>query len=223
MKPESDPAAAMTVTRTSNTAVTGSAGASLSQTPSGNVSLGLTRSRTLTVEYPLGTWSLSAHRLLDRQRPKAAAAAEEERPRYQWYWAGTHQESKRLSPDMKHTVKRHVVAKRIIPQELLVPRENEQEKTVPPERAAGEAEDPSAASASKTATDEQPPAASPGRQDNASYSLERLLSFHFHVQVRSTLPTLPLPLAELDPRWSAHAYPRSGLRSDSDDCILCSS
>src|SRR4051794_8983129 len=110
MKPESDPAAAMTVTRTSNTALTGSAGVSLSQTPSGNVSLGLTRSRTLTVEYPLGTWSLSAHRLLDHQRPKAAAAAaaavEEERPRYQWYWAGTHQESKRLSPDMKHTVKR---------------------------------------------------------------------------------------------------------------------
>jgi hypothetical protein len=71
----------MTVTRTLNTALNSSAGVSLLQTLSGNVSLSLTRSRTLTVEYPLGTWSLSAYRLLDHQRPKAAA--EEEQPRYQ--------------------------------------------------------------------------------------------------------------------------------------------
>lgn len=187
MKPESDPAAAMTVTRTSNTALNSSAGVSLSQTPSGNVSLGLTRSRTLTVEYPLGTWSLSAHRLLDHQRPKAAA--EEERPRYQWYWAGTHKESKRLSPDMKHTVKRHVVAKRIIPQDFFANRESKEEKTVQTEKAAGETGEPSA-SDSKTATDEPPQVTSTGSQES-SYSLERLLSFHFHVQVQSTLPALP--------------------------------
>lgn len=35
--------------------------------------------------------------------------------RYQWYWAGNQDETKKLTPDLKHTVKRHVVAKRIIP------------------------------------------------------------------------------------------------------------
>jgi len=36
-------------------------------------------------------------------------------PRYQWYWAGTQDETKKLTPDLKHSVKRHIVVRRIIP------------------------------------------------------------------------------------------------------------
>jgi len=65
MKPQSSPATAFTVTR--NTATTTSAGAELnvSQVPSGKVSLGLSRSRELTVEYALDTWTLSAHHVVN--------------------------------------------------------------------------------------------------------------------------------------------------------------
>jgi hypothetical protein len=34
--------------------------------------------------------------------------------RYQWFWAGNQQETKILTPDLKHTVKRHIVVKRVI-------------------------------------------------------------------------------------------------------------
>jgi hypothetical protein len=37
--------------------------------------------------------------------------------RYQWFWAGTHEDTKKLTPDLKHTVTRHVVVKRIMPVE----------------------------------------------------------------------------------------------------------
>lgn len=37
--------------------------------------------------------------------------------RYQWFWAGSQEETGRLTPDLKHTVKRHVMIKRIIPVE----------------------------------------------------------------------------------------------------------
>jgi hypothetical protein len=40
--------------------------------------------------------------------------ADDKTPVYQWFWAGTQNETKRLSPDLKYTVSRHVVAKRII-------------------------------------------------------------------------------------------------------------
>lgn len=65
MKPESDPSAALTVTRGTETNLSGNASLALSQTPSANVSLGLTRSKMLTVEHALATWSLSAHRITD--------------------------------------------------------------------------------------------------------------------------------------------------------------
>jgi hypothetical protein len=35
-------------------------------------------------------------------------------PRYQWFWAGNQQETEILTPDLKHTVKRHIVVKRVI-------------------------------------------------------------------------------------------------------------
>ncbi|KAH6856921.1 hypothetical protein B0I37DRAFT_368797 [Chaetomium sp. MPI-CAGE-AT-0009] len=138
MKPESDPSAAMTVTR--GTEITRSMGAelSLSEAPSANVSLGLDRTRTLTVEYALGTWSLSAHHIIPRttttapkplsqsKKTQQAAATNEERPVFQWFWTGTHRETETLTPDLKYTVKRHVVAKRIIPIESFpAPKEEE--------------------------------------------------------------------------------------------------
>lgn len=49
---------------------------------------------------------------LSRNAP--LSAADEKVPRYQWFWAGTHEETKKLTPDLKHTVKRHVVVKRIV-------------------------------------------------------------------------------------------------------------
>jgi hypothetical protein len=67
MKPESDPATAFQVTRSSNTTIEGQAGLSLSQTPSGNVSLGLTRDTGLTVEYAVSTWTVSAHNVVNSQ------------------------------------------------------------------------------------------------------------------------------------------------------------
>jgi hypothetical protein len=143
MKPESDPSAALTVSRGTETGVSGTTGLSLSQTPSANVSLGLNRNKTLTVEYALKTWSLSAHRigsgtialnlsadfiplgLTSCPEPvdvpeaqtlssgKIAESKLNERPVYQWFWSGTHGDSRTLTPDLKHTVKRHVVVKRV--------------------------------------------------------------------------------------------------------------
>lgn len=45
---------------------------------------------------------------------------EGEQPRYQWYWAGNPEETEILTPDLKYTVKRHVVVKRIITVEGLL-------------------------------------------------------------------------------------------------------
>jgi len=129
MKPESDPSAAMTVTRGTETSLSVGAELALSETPSANVSLGIDRTRTLTVEYALSTWSLSAHRVIARtttttspetkslsqlKKPERTTKAEE-RPVFQWFWAGTHRQTETLTPDLKYTVKRHVVAKRVIP------------------------------------------------------------------------------------------------------------
>ena len=63
MNPQSDSVAAFSVSRQTNTTTTGSAGLSGSGIPSANVSLGLSRSNQLTVEYSVKTWSLSAHHI----------------------------------------------------------------------------------------------------------------------------------------------------------------
>lgn len=36
------------------------------------------------------------------------------RPRHQWYWSGTQDETKRLTPDLKHAVQWHIVVTRVI-------------------------------------------------------------------------------------------------------------
>ncbi|KAL2797368.1 hypothetical protein BJX66DRAFT_297695 [Aspergillus keveii] len=115
MKPESDSSAALTVSRGFTSSTSATAGVSASQTPSGNVSLGLTRSRSLTVEYAMTSWSLAAHRVVS-EWPDTG-----EQVRYQWFWAGTQDESGRLSSDLKHAVKRHVVVKRIVPVGMIEP------------------------------------------------------------------------------------------------------
>lgn len=61
MWPQSDSTRSFAVTRSTNSTVSGNAGLSLSQMPSGNVSLGLSRSSDLSVEYQVGTYSVSAH------------------------------------------------------------------------------------------------------------------------------------------------------------------
>ncbi|KAF5724799.1 hypothetical protein FMUND_476 [Fusarium mundagurra] len=116
MKPESDPAAALTVTRGFTSSTSATAGVTASQTPSGNVSLGLTQARSLTVEYAMTSWSLSAHRVVSDDLPGSDDPA-----RYQWFWAGTQDESRRLSSDLRHAVKRHVVVKRIVPEAMIFP------------------------------------------------------------------------------------------------------
>lgn len=67
MAPGSDASVAFKVTRNTQTAINPQAGVSLSQTPSANVSLGLTRSTGLTVEYAVGSWSMSAHRIINSE------------------------------------------------------------------------------------------------------------------------------------------------------------
>jgi len=63
MQPSSDAATAFTVTRDTNTAINGSLAVSGSQTPSANVSLGVTRTTGLTVEYAISSWTVSSHRV----------------------------------------------------------------------------------------------------------------------------------------------------------------
>jgi len=131
MQPESDATTAFTVTRNSNTSINGTLGVKGSQTPSANVSLGFTRSTGLTVEYAVKSWTVSSHRVVNGAsgisppkgvfrtlKAKIGMDANEEKEnnvvRYQWFWAGTQDETKKLTPDLTQTVKRHVVVKRVI-------------------------------------------------------------------------------------------------------------
>ncbi|KAJ0421472.1 hypothetical protein BJY00DRAFT_312077 [Aspergillus carlsbadensis] len=120
MKPESDSSAALTVSRGFTASTSATVGVLTSQTPSGNVSLGLTRSRSLTVEYAMTSWSLASHRVVSDEWPDTG-----EQVRYQWFWAGTQDDSGRLSSDLKHAVKRHVVVKRVVSEEMIAPLPNE--------------------------------------------------------------------------------------------------
>jgi hypothetical protein len=67
MQPQSDSSASFSVTRNASTTASGQAGLSGSGIPSANVSLGLTRSSQLSVEYLVNTWSVSAHRVSNGQ------------------------------------------------------------------------------------------------------------------------------------------------------------
>ena len=151
------------MTKKSTVTVTGSAGATFSNVPSANISLGLSRASELTVQYAVNTWSLSAHRVVNggkyivssqfsadvltvdtpaslkeeetadmipqtrsqrksfiakfregfRTRTRTSAPANP--ARHQWYWSGMQEDTKVLTPNLKHTVKRHVLVTRIIP------------------------------------------------------------------------------------------------------------
>ncbi|KAF2805956.1 uncharacterized protein BDZ99DRAFT_466262 [Mytilinidion resinicola] len=213
MKPESDPSAALTVTRGTETSVSGTVGLSLSQMPSANVSLGLNRSRTLTVEYALATWSLSAHRithvgsLRDSQAVTAPVKKEpasqerptvpreqklneaEERPVYQWFWAGTHGDTKMLTPDLKQTVKRHVVVKRAVPVALFPRRKEKGERAdaevTKSDKGSVKTDDDMAApedDGAKKAKDD--PKTAEENEKEGVYALESLLDFSFRVHVR---------------------------------------
>ncbi|PVH89045.1 hypothetical protein DL98DRAFT_508886 [Cadophora sp. DSE1049] len=212
MKPESDPATAFTVTRSTNIEISGTAGLSGSQVPSASVSLGLTRSHGLEVEYAVSSWSVSSHRVVrggtswpengakmkesvwnkGRSSSGDSAGAEERHvAQYQWYWAGTQEETKKLTPDLKHTVKRYVVAKRVIP-----------EKDFPCQRVRSAREQALTESVVKNSKDSQKSqsemvpvfiAANRARHiaetirlDDLKQppSLEDLLDFHFTIQVR---------------------------------------
>ncbi|KAF2498534.1 hypothetical protein BU16DRAFT_615564 [Lophium mytilinum] len=196
MKPESDPSAALTVTRGTETGVSGTAGLSLSQMPSANVSLGLNRSKTLTVEYALATWSLSAHWITSPPPmrgfapPARAKAFDEagEKPVYQWFWAGTHGDTKTLTPDLKYTVKRHVVVKRAIlvadfPSPEAKEGENEPKVTKSDEDSItnGDVAVRPAGDGVKSAKDKIKTVEGDDKELN---TLESLLDFSFRVQVR---------------------------------------
>ncbi|PKX90611.1 uncharacterized protein P174DRAFT_506265 [Aspergillus novofumigatus IBT 16806] len=187
MKPDSDPTAALTVSRGFTSSSSATVGATVSQTPAGNVSLGLTRSRSLTVEYAMTSWSLSAHRVVHDD-----GAFPDEQVRYQWFWAGTQDESRRLSTDLRHAVKRHVVVKRIVPEYLIVPLSDEAADAVttssPPENTT---ESPTKEEGhAKTGDQDQPSDlnvnanADANVKDTAIYTWDSLLDFSFSVQVR---------------------------------------
>jgi hypothetical protein len=77
MKPESDPAAAFTVTTNHSTSITGQIGATASQTPSASVQLDLARSSSLTVQYALNTWTLSANKVVNGESRGAVVISPE--------------------------------------------------------------------------------------------------------------------------------------------------
>ncbi|KAF7590849.1 hypothetical protein BBP40_002318 [Aspergillus hancockii] len=108
-EPQSDTTSAFTVIRTSNTSVSGNAGVSLSHIPSAHISLGISRSRECTIQRTVGTWSVSAHRIIPEYGKRRRKV---DIPRYQWFWAANYREISSLTPDLAHTVKRHVVSAR---------------------------------------------------------------------------------------------------------------
>ncbi|KAH8889478.1 hypothetical protein GQ53DRAFT_216395 [Thozetella sp. PMI_491] len=138
MKPESDTSGAFAVTKNTTSQINPTANLSLSQTPSANVSLALTRSKQLTVEYKVNTWRVSSHRIFQVNDPRAgqntlqcmnilqclgikrqirkstASLCDPWAPRHQWFWEGTQNDTKKLTPDLTYTVKRNIEVKRIV-------------------------------------------------------------------------------------------------------------
>ncbi|KAF4213132.1 hypothetical protein CNMCM8980_007390 [Aspergillus fumigatiaffinis] len=112
-EPQSDTTGAFTVARSSNTTLSGNLGVSLSQLPSANISLGISRSRECTIERTVNTWTVSSHRVIPENSKRRRKPVQ--LPRHQWFWAANHKEIATLTPDLKHTVKRHVLVKRSIP------------------------------------------------------------------------------------------------------------
>ncbi|KAI1350972.1 WD40-repeat-containing domain protein [Xylaria sp. FL0043] len=142
MTPQSDATQEFTINKASESQVATNATATLSQLPSANVSIGLTRSNTLSVEYKLQSWTVSSHNVVHGPPPvqlkpkgkserfKRAICKSQppsdplfegamyngtfEGPRYQWFWDATQHHTHVLSSDLRHTLNRHVVVERII-------------------------------------------------------------------------------------------------------------
>jgi hypothetical protein len=124
-------------------------------------------------------------------------AGPDEQVRYQWFWAGTQDESRRLSTDLRHAVKRHVVAKRIVPEGLIVPLSNEAADagtTSPPPENITESptEEEGHAKTGDQPSDNLNANADANVKDTAIYTWDSLLDFSFSVQV------CPFPLSRIN-------------------------
>jgi len=107
-------------------------------------------------------------------------------PRYQWFWAATHRETESLTPDIKHTVKRHIVVRRVVPvhafpvervksaKALFRVMEVEKEETIP---MSSSILDVGKEVTWKAMLEDW-------QKDSGRTSLECLLDFSFQVQVR---------------------------------------
>jgi hypothetical protein len=124
----------------------------------------------------------------------------DEQVRYQWFWAGTQDESRRLSTDLRHAVKRHVVVKRIVPEYLIIPLSNEAGDAVttspPPENITETPREEEGHA--KTGDQDQPSDnlnanADAYVKDKAIYTWDSLLDFNFSVQVCLFFAPLPPP------------------------------
>jgi hypothetical protein len=129
------------------------------------------------------------------------AAKEEEHVVYQWFWAGTHGETKTLTPDVKYTVKRHIVATRMIPIEVF-PTQKQQKDKDKKSKGKDAARDPERGNdettKAPTTTTKDDDSTKEKRDDDAEAkaaspkppTLEDLLTFSFRVQVGRPTPFL---------------------------------
>lgn len=109
------------------------------------------------------------------------------RPFYQWFWAGTHEHTKTLTPDLKYTVKRHVVTKRAIPVALFPSHEekgNAEGSTTTSNKEETKNGDAVASDEGERASNINDENKSGERDKIKTYTLESLLDFSFRVQVR---------------------------------------
>lgn len=116
-----------------------------------------------------------------------------EQVRYQWFWAGTQNESRRLSPDLRHAVKRHVVVKRIVPEELIFSLKNQ---TAQPATTTSSSPENPTNSPSKEEEKEETipngqnpaPTSTNNANETAKHSWTSLLDFNFSVHVCTSQP-----------------------------------
>lgn len=122
------------------------------------------------------------------------------RPFYQWFWAGTHEHTKTLTPDLRYTVKRHVVAKRAIAVALFPIREEKgdaERSTDIPSKEKTNISDAVASDEGERAPSPKDESKSGERERFETYTLENLLEFSFRMQVRRCRPKLNKPLLKV--------------------------
>jgi hypothetical protein len=122
-----------------------------------------------------------------------------ERPVYQWFWSGTHGDTKTLTPDLKYTVKRHVVVKRAVPvAQLRRPKKDaDNDRPVVTESAKESMKGDDITSTDKTSrrAKEDENVKLRADENEELYNLESLLDFSFLIQVcRSSIYTKPAGL-----------------------------